>query len=520
MNPLDFPSPRTTNAHDFYLQRFGEILPGFLTWSTFVIAVIVARYNPIALAIFIIAFDVFWLLKAIFIAIHLIDGYRKLRENLKIDWFGRIQKMENWKEIYHLVILPTYKEGLEILQPSVDALVNSNYPKDKMIVVVAFEERAGEESVKKRLEALQKEYANKFLIFMTTIHPDGISGEARVKGANLTWAAKKVKQVIDVKGIKQEKVIVSTLDCDSRPHPEYFAALTYTFLTNPHPTHSSYQPLPMFFNNIWETTPIARVIITGSAFWNMIQAVRPERIVTYTSHSMSFDAAVRINYWPVNMISDDSIIFWKCLICFDGDYDIKPIFLPIYMDAVEAPTAWQTLVNQYKQYRRWAYGAENTAILIRAFLANKKMPLKERVIRMASEIYGRHSWATASIMVAVFGWLPFMFGGDEFRNSVLAFNLPTTLRTLMSLAMFGLFISAFLSVLIVPPNPNLKGKKGYIKLMLEWVLLPLVAIPMGTLPALDSQTRLMLGQHMEFWVTPKMRKTNSKDKALSSQIRA
>lgn len=512
MNAKDFPTPHTTNARDFYIQRFGEILPGFLTWATFIGAILAAIYYPVYLAVFMIAFDVFWLIKSIYISTHLIDGYRKLKENLKIDWLMRLKKNKNWEDIYHVVIFPSYKEGLEIIRPSVQSIANSKYPKDKLIVVVTFEERAGDELNKKRIEALEKEFSNKFFIFLTTIHPDGIHGEAKVKGANLTWAVKKVKDIIDKKKIDYKNITLSALDCDSRVHPMYLAALADTYLNNPNPTRSSYQPLPMFFNNIWDTTPISRVIITGSAFWNMIQAVRPERIVTYTSHSMSFKAAVDVNYWPVNMISDDSIIFWKCLIVFGTEYNIKPIFLPIYMDAVQAETPWLTLVNQYKQYRRWAYGAENTAIILRGFLKYKKVPVKEKILRMWSEIYGRHSWSTGSVMVAAFGWLPFIFGGEAFKSSVIAFNLPSTLRTLMFITMFGLFISAFLSVLVVPPNPRIKGKRGYAQLMLEWILLPLVAIPMGTLPAIDAQTRLMLGKYMQFWVTPKMRKTNAPEK--------
>jgi len=508
LTKFKFPSLRTTNARDFYLQRFGEILPGFLTWSTFAGGVLAAIYFPIALAVFIIAFDVFWFIKAIITAIHLIDGYTKLKENLKVDWLSRAKKIKKWEEVYHVVIVPTYKEGLGILRPSLESLVKVNYPKEKMIVVLTYEERGGQELISERMKTLEKEFSGKFLTFFQTIHPDGIPGEAKVKGANLTWAAKKAKEILNAKRINYKNVTLSTFDCDSRVHSQYFAALTCTYLNNPNPTQSSYQPLPMFFNNIWQTTSISRVIITGSAFWNMIQAVRPEHIVTYTSHSMSFDAAVKINYWPCDMISDDSIIFWKCFICFDGEYTIKPIFLPVFMDAVEADTAWQTLVNQYKQYRRWAYGAENTAIILRGFIANNKIPLKEKMIRLGLEVYGRHSWATSSVIVAVFGWLPFIFGGSQFRESVLAFNLPVTLRMLMLLAMVGLFVSAFLSILIVPPHPSLKGKKGHIKLMLEWVLLPLVAIPMGTLPAIDAQTRLMLGKYMGFWVTPKVRKKN------------
>jgi cellulose synthase/poly-beta-1,6-N-acetylglucosamine synthase-like glycosyltransferase len=506
MNYLDFPSPKTTNKRDFHIQRVFEILPGALLWLTFIGGIAASFYEPVWMAVFIIIYDLFWTILALYMAIHLIAGYFEFKKNLLIDWLLEAKKIRGWDNIYHLIILPTYKEGLEILEPSLQALADSNYPKDKLIVVLTFEERAGEKLNNERLEILKSKFGDSFFIFITTIHPDGMEGEAKVKGANITWAAKKAKEFVDGRKIKYENVIVSAFDCDSRPHPQYFAALTCAYLKNPNPTRSSYQPLAMFFNNIWETTPVSRVIIIGSAFWNMIQAEGPERIVTFTSHSMSFKTLVDVNYWPVDMVSDDSIIFWKCYICLDGDYDVKPIFLPVYMDAVEAETAWQTVINQYKQYRRWAYGAENVPIIFRGFLANKMIPLKEKIIRFFSEIYGRHSWATSAIIVAFFGQLPLIFGGEDFKLSVVAFNLPGILQALMSVSMIGLFVSAFLSVLILPPHPKFKGKLSFILSVFEWLLLPIVAIPMGTLPAIDAQTRLMLGKYMEFWVTPKIRK--------------
>ena len=51
---------------------------------------------------------------------------------------------KKWQEVYHLIILPMYKEGIDIVKPTLQALAGSNYPPDKMIVVLAIEERVGE----------------------------------------------------------------------------------------------------------------------------------------------------------------------------------------------------------------------------------------------------------------------------------------------------------------------------------------------------------------------------------------
>ena len=41
--------------------------------------------------------------------------------------------------------------------------------------------------------------------------------------------------------------------------------------------------------------------------------------------------------------------------------------------------------------------------------------------------------------------------------------------------------------------------------MFEWLLVPVIAIFLGALPALDAQTRLLLGRYLEFQVTEKTR---------------
>jgi len=80
----------------------------------------------------------------------------------------------------------------------------------------------------------------------------------------------------------------------------------------------------------------------------------------------------------------------------------------------------------------------------------------------------------------------------------------------MTVSMFGMFVSAILSTMLLPPVP--KEMKWHVKLykkstvFLQWVFLPVTLILFGAFPALDAQIRLMLGKHMGFWVTEKVRK--------------
>ena len=62
------------------------------------------------------------------------------------------------------------------------------------------------------------------------------------------------------------------------------------------------------------------------------------------------------------------------------------------------------------------------------------------------------------------------------------------------------------SLKMLPPRPK-HTKKPKIIMILQWILMPVVAIIYQSFTAFYSQTRLMLGKYMEkFDVTKKVRK--------------
>jgi len=514
---FDFPSSRPKNKKDRYIQRTFEILPGTITWTFLFASVYFSFTEPLMVAIFIIIFDLYWMIKVFYITAFAIFGYRRIRIWKSINWLSKCKELKekefakdeniltDWRKIYHLVIMPTYKEGLEILEPSINSILNSDYPKERIIFVAAFEERGGEKAVE-RAKALEEKYKDKFFAYITTFHPEGIAGEAKVKGANASWAAEEARIFLDEQKIGYENVIVSTFDSDTCIHPQYFACLAYQFMINPKRHQHSYQPLPLYNNNIWQTNSIVRVIMTSSSFWQIMQSMRYGRMVTFSSHSMSFKTLVDVDYWPRDMISDDSIIFWKCYCLYHGDYYAEPIYLPVSMDAVLAENYWKTLLNQYRQQRRWAWGIENVPIIYRAFLKDKKTPLRKKISRGWEELCGRISWGLTPVIIAFFGWLPLIFGGDKFNQTVLALNLPKVLGYLMTIAMIGLVVSMFLSLLLLPPPPYKASAFRRLAMALQWILAPFIAIPLGALPMIDAQTRMLFGKYLEFWVTEKIKK--------------
>jgi len=495
-----------TNKRESRLYRCLEILPGFLSWATLLILLFFSWLKPVWVAYFIIAFNVYWLLLVVYLGINLFAAYFSMKRNLKIDWSEKCQGLA-WREIIHLVIFPTYDESLAVIRPSFQALINDGYPLDKLIVVLAIEERAGE-AAKERARAIAEEFSDKFKHFLITVHPDGIAGELKGKGANQTWAAKRVKEeIIDKFNYDYDKILISVFDMDTVVMPGYFYCLTHKFLTVKNPYRASYQPIPVYHNNIWQAPFFARVAAASNTFWQMMQQIRQEKLATYSSHAMTWRALVEIGFWSTNMVSEDSRIFWHCFLHYRGDYRVEPLYFPVSMDVCMDETAGRTMKNLYKQQRRWGWGVENLPYLMfNVFKERKNLPLGKMINKILIQLYGFHSWATNALIIGVIGWMPMILGGDRFNKTVLSSNLPMVSRTLMTVAMIGMIFSAIISTLLLPKRPADYGLGKSLAMILQWLVLPVSIIAFGAIPSLEAQTRLMLGKYLGFWVTPKARR--------------
>jgi cellulose synthase/poly-beta-1,6-N-acetylglucosamine synthase-like glycosyltransferase len=493
------------NAKSRIFFRILEILPGLASWSVLILVVLLSKWNPLAISIFIIIFVIFWFLRTLYFSFHLWSGYNTMKEHEKINWISKMKKIKNWDKIYHLIVIPMYEEPLEVVRDNFLNILKSDYPKSKMIVVLAAEEKKRKET-EKTIQAIEEEFSSKFFKFLITWHPADLPGEIQGKGSNETWGAKKAKELIDEINIPLENIVFSSFDVDTCIYPKYFSCLTYHYLTVKNPTKTSFQPVPFFTNNMWQAPVFSKIFSFSSTFWHTMNQERPEKLITFSSHSMSFKALVEIGFKQTNVVSDDSRIFWQCLLYYDGEYYVKPLYYPISMDANVAKNPFFTLVNVYKQQRRWAYGVGDIPYFIYGFLKNKKISLSKKISLATEVIEGHFSWATASIMIFLLGWLPLVLGGPEFSQTIMSYSLPKIISRIMTLAMLGLVSSIYLSFILLPPKPPEYGKWRYVVFAFSWVVFPFMMIFFGSLPALEAQTRLMIGKYMGFWVTEKVRK--------------
>ncbi len=491
------------------LYRFFEIFPGLLSWGTLGVIFLAVWISPVFVAVLSVGLFLYWIVHSFFLLFCLRRGYERMRIHEKKDWLKELDALthsnekiilRNWNDLYHLVVIPTYKEPVSVLRETFLALEESDYPKEKMIVVLAIEERAGNEGIQKAA-LISEEFGACFYRFLIAVHPQDIPGEILGKGANETWALRQAKtKIIDPFHIPYEYVIVTSLDADTKVFPKYFGCLTYHYLTSSDPLHRSFQPVPLFLNNISQAPAISRLFAFFTTLWYLINQERSEKLVTFSSHSMSFKALVEVDFKQTNVVSDDSRIFWQCFLKYDGDYSVQPLYYPVSMDANMAPSWWSTVVQIYKQQRRWAYGVTDIPYFLFGFWKNKNIPLSKK-ISLGRELIEGH-WARATIPLLLFfnAGLGILLANNAVFQSLFSSYSSRLFFWILIFAFVGLGAFFLFTVWFLPAP--LRYQKGR-AVLLEWLLLPIVFVLFST-PALEAQLRLAFGRYLGFWPTPKM----------------
>ena len=522
------------------LYRFFEILPGLLSYGMIILLFVLSAVNPVLGSCYILLIVIINLVKAVGIAFRTVQGYKMTQKCSKVNWSKRLNELENAQdsydrlagtkktsydydqhlrnlcmvaaaeegyfpkpsEIYHAVIVTMYNESLDVLVPTMESLLKTTYPKERMIIVIAYEERGGEEG-EKVAKTLEKNYKKRFGHFILAKHPDGIKHEVIGKGGNITNAGYVLQEYVKEKDIRYSNVIVTTLDCDNRPDKCYFDIVAYEYVVHEDRKRLSYQPVSLFKNNIWDAPAVTRVVASTNSFWNLICTMCPHTFRNFVSHSQSLDALVEMGFWSTRTIVEDGHQYWRSLFYFDGDYEVLPIRAPIYQDAVLSDTLWKTLKAQWVQLRRWDYGASDVAY-VGTYMFSKKRTVKWGVIipKFIRLLDGHVTLAAMAPIIAFGGWIPLIFHYDT--RDLLSHNLPMVVSYIQTVAAIGLFVSLILSLRMLPPRPARYKKSKKIWMAVQWIIAPVIAIVYSSACAFYSQTRLLLALYMEkFDVTDK-----------------
>lgn len=523
------------------LYRFLEILPGALSYAAVILLFLLSWINPFLGALYCLIVIATTLVKAVGVAFRTIQGYQVMKRAKRVDWAVRLADLENpheayerlrdWRdesyefaehvqnlkllsavegksepkphEVYHAVIMTAYNEGLETLVPSIEAVRDATFTNERIIFVLAYEERGGE-AMEETAQTIKKMFRGTFGKFLLVKHPDNLKGEIVGKGPNLTYAGKQLAEYVEKWRIPKENVIVTSLDSDNRVSKKYFDYVAYEFCVRPDRQHYSYQPVSLFMNNIWDAPAPMRVIALSNSFFNVITTMRPHLLRNFASHSQPLAALEGMNFWSKRTIVEDGHQFWRSLFYFEGKYAVVPIRVPIYQDAVMSETFWGTLKAQFVQLRRWDYGASDVAYVgSYLFSKERKVPFWNLFPKFVRLLDGHVTLAIMAPIVAFGGWVPMLMNLGS--RGAMAFNLPNVVGLIQTVAMIGTIITVIVSMQMLPRRPEKYKKNKSFVMVIQWILMPVIAIVYQSATAFYAQTRLMLGRYMErFDVTKKV----------------
>ncbi|MGH7193028.1 MAG: hypothetical protein ACREJM_05760, partial [Candidatus Saccharimonadales bacterium] len=283
------------------------------------------------------------------------------------------------------------------------------------------------------------------------------------------------------------------LDADNRPDPRYLAMLSYVYCVAPDPVKASFQPLPMFTNNIWDAPTFARVIAVGNNLFYIVNTQRPHLSRNFSAHAQSMRAIIDMDFWSVRTIVEDGHHFWRSYFHFDGDYRVYPLSIPIYQDAVLTEGYLRTLKAQFYQLRRWTYGASDVAYIAdKGFWHKNKAPKTDVLAKLLRTLEGHVTWATGPLLIYFAAFIPPLIN----PQNLAANELPLIVSRVQRIGILGLLATIYVCLITLPPRPARYKRHHSIFMVTQWIFLPVTSVAYGCLAAFNSQTRLMFKRYL------------------------
>ncbi len=488
--------------YDKQVHRFLEILPGTFSWTLILFPVWGSFWIPHYVAYYVILFIIFWFYKSAMLAWSALMSHLKLNASQKYDWLADIKKLPDFKKVHHLIIIPTYKEPLHTIERGINSIVNQDFDKKSISVCLAMEKRE-EEAAQVKARAMAAKYKNKFANFLVTFHPD-IAQEVKGKSSNQAYAGKLAKKIlVDKQKRDIDYIIVSSKDADGVFSEKYLSALTYEFLTNENRHLSFWQPIILYYTNIWRVPVPIRVMNSLGSVWQTGLNWRTDRLVNYSMYSVSLKLLDEVGYWDVDVIPEDYRIFFKSFFAKDGKVEVEPIFLPVYADAAESTSYLKSLINFYEQEKRWAWGVSDDAYIIKKWLTHTHIPFWRRTVRVLKVLEDHFLWPVNWFAITLGATIPVILN-PLFAQTVMGQNLP---RVAFGILSFCWIFLAIILIIDLRQRPRRQVEVSLIRkitMPFEFILMPVVTFIFTALPGIDAHTRLMLGKYLEYRVTEKV----------------
>jgi len=209
-----------------------------------------------------------------------------------------------------------------------------------------------------------------------------------------------------------------------------------------------------------------------------------------------------VDFWDVDVVPEDSHMFFKVWLHLGKRVRARAIFLPVYADAAEGVNLWRSARSTYQQIRRWAWGVSDVPYLTLRTLQAQHIPWQSRCSRVGWYIEEHLLWPSHWFLLTLGGLLPPLIN-EVWARSPLGVWQTEAFSTLLGLSLPALILAIVADVL-------LKWQAGthnvWVLLggVIAFPLLPVTGLVLVALPALDAHTRLLLGRTLAYQVTEKV----------------
>lgn len=481
--------------------RFSEIVTPLLGWFLLTAPFWASFFLPTMVVYFILVFDIYFLYKAATLGINSIRSYLKIRSTTKIDWLRKLAKAyPDYEKVKHFVFIPTYKEPQTVLDRTLSFLAEQEFPAKNIVVVLAGEDR--DKDFLPKANDLKIKFENYFFGFLITSHTLK-EGEVAGKSSNQNYAVGVAKEYITEKLLDKNFLTLTSCDADVSIHPKYFSNVTYLFLKNPNRYTRFWQGALVFYNNIWRVPLPVRVVHTLYSVMGIAELMRARSNFIYSTYTGSWLLLEKTGFWDTDVISEDWHLFFKAFFATDGQVELEPVFLPLYGDATEGHNYWSSLLAQYQQNRRWAWGVIDISYALSQFIKHRKsVSIPNFILRFIRALEQHLLWPVNWWVITLGASIPPLLN-SQLRYTTLGFYLPKLSGIILTGSTIFLICIIIIDWLLRPPRPAHVKKPFMLLTILQYLTLPVTGFIFGALPGMDAHTRLLFGKRLEYKVTEK-----------------
>jgi hypothetical protein len=405
-----------------------------------------------------------------------------------------------WHELKHVIIIPHWKEPYHILEDTINRIRNMNYPTKNISIMLGAEARDSDGlRISQELKAKYEQYFDQIWVNNHILQENEIIG----KSSNMFSASQQAYEYAQQLGWDLKKTTVTSCDADSQLPSDYFANVSYMYITEKDAEYKYYTGAVLLYSNIWKLPFFARVKNSMSTLYNVAKMVRTDKLIPFSTYTLSFWMVKEIGFWSPNVTPEDFHTFFKGMFKYPKKVSTVPIFQRIMSDAAEGDTMIEAARNNYLQERRWAWGISDDGWMLKNVIKNIfSKDINFRLIYIALHSIWDHLAVGVSVLIT-FGGNIIVLVNPRFGYTVLGVNLPRISSFLIQMTLV-FFVFTILLDRYIKPEP--KNKKNLVQTLfgfVEWFLQPIVGTVLVILPGIEAHTRLLFGRYLEYYLTKK-----------------